>query len=123
VYEDLVLHAPDEVATALLTIHGMKPCNTAEPTSGNWSARWEEADRYLDLDFTTMEPEFGQVFWGGSNLRGKCYVSDLIRIWATLGERFEGVWLHDAECHLFTPEGFARRQSTEQLSRPTDLNK
>lgn len=107
--EELVYHPPDEVAANLLAIPGMRPCNTAAPASEGWATRWEERGRSLDLDFTLMEPGDGRVVWGGSNLRGCCRVSDVLRIWAALSRRFQGVWLHDRDCRLWTPEEFARR--------------
>lgn len=113
VCDDLVLHPPDEVAAALLSIPGMRRSNTAELASGHWVARWADGDRHLDLDFTVMESEDGRVVWGGSNLRGRCTISDLLGCWAALRARFEGVWLHDAKCRLYTPECFAQKQAAE----------
>jgi hypothetical protein len=110
VYDEIVGHAPDEVAAALLAIPGMRRTNSAEPASWEWKARWEIGARYLDLDFTLMEPDDG-VIWGGSNLQGRCRQSDLMHIWSALRQRFEGVWLHDAECRLYTPESFVQRSA------------
>jgi hypothetical protein len=94
----------------------MRRFNSAEPASGEWTARWEEAGRYLELDFTLMEPDDG-IVWGGSNLRGRCRQSDLMNLWSALRKRFEGIWLHDGECRLYTPDGFAQRKSAEQGRR------
>jgi hypothetical protein len=112
VYDEIVGHDPDEVAAALLAIPGMRRSNSAEPASWDWAARWEDGDRWLDLDFTLMEPDDG-VVWGGSNLRGRCRQSDLMNIWAALRNRFDGIWMHDAECRLYTPESFAERKIAE----------
>jgi hypothetical protein len=101
--DDIVLHLPEEVALALLAIPGMRRTNAAEPASGNWTARWEEGERYLDLDFTLMESNEGEFFWGGSNLRGRCTRADLLGCWSALNKRFEGVWLHGPDCRLYTP--------------------
>ncbi len=113
VYDEIVGHAPEEVAAALLAIPGMRRTNTAEPTSWEWKAFWENGDRYLELDFTLMEPDDGLV-WGGSSLQGWCRESDLMNIWSALRKRFDGVWLHDAECRLWTPESYAERKNAEQ---------
>jgi hypothetical protein len=112
VYDEIVGHAPEGVAAALLSIPGMRRTNSAEPSSWDWKARWDIGDRYLELDFTLLEPDDG-VAWGGSNLRGRCRRSDLMSIWSALRERFEGVWLHDAECRLWTPESFAEQKIAE----------
>jgi hypothetical protein len=106
VQDELVSHSPEAVAAVFLNVPGMKRSNDAAPDSGLWKARWEEGDRCIDLDFTVMEIKPGEVVWGGSNLQGRCRFSDLLYIWSALRERFEGIWLHDADCRLYTPEGF-----------------
>ncbi|HZZ80323.1 MAG TPA: hypothetical protein VFE62_17560 [Gemmataceae bacterium] len=109
VYDEIELHAPEMVAAVILSIPGMQRSNSAEPASWDWNALWEDGDRHLELDFTLLEPDEG-VFWGGSNLQGRCRQSDLMKIWSALRKRLKGVWLHDAECRLWTPESFKRRK-------------
>src|SRR5262245_43118699 len=118
VYDEIAYHDPNEVAAALLAIPGVRRTGSSDPLSGEWSARWEDEDRYLDFDMTWMEPEDGRRVWGGSHFEGRCAEADLLRIWSALSERFEGVWLHGPDCRLYTPEGFAQGQRAERGSAP-----
>jgi hypothetical protein len=113
VYDKIANHDPNEVATALLAIPGMRRTGASDPLSGEWAARWEDGDRYLEFDLGWMEPEDGWRVWGGSQLEGRCAEADLLRIWSALSERFEGVWLHGPDCRLYTPEGFAQQLRVE----------
>jgi hypothetical protein len=113
VYDEIACHDTNEVATALLAVSGVRRTGPEDPLSGEWAARWEEGDRYLDFDMTWMEPEDGWRVWGGSHLEGRCAKADLLRIWSALRERLEGVWLHGPDCRLYTPEGFIERDRGE----------
>jgi hypothetical protein len=118
VEDEIDYHDPNEVATALLAIPGMHRIGSSDPLSGEWAARWRDGDRYLDFDMRWMEPEDGRRVWGGSQLEGWATEADLLRIWAALSERFEGVWLHGPDCRLYTPEGFAQRELAEPGAAP-----
>jgi hypothetical protein len=112
VYDPIIGYPPEEIAAALLSIPGMRRANSGKIATGKWKARWKQEDRYLELDFTLMEPDEG-VVWGGSHLQGRCRKSDVVNIWLALREQFEGVWLHDAKCRLWTPESFAQWKPAE----------
>jgi hypothetical protein len=108
----VVLHPPEAVAEAILSVSGVRLRHPAQPSWDAWKARWEEGDHSIDIRINALEVEPEEcgglsVAWECSPLRTHCRLADLLRLWESVRSRCPGVWLHDTECRLWSPKSFA----------------
>lgn len=103
---EIVEYAPERIAEVFLSYPGMRLVHPPEPTWWEWKARWEEQDRFIELEMSLFETE--PVTWGGSGIRAHCTVQDVLKLWQAVKERCPAVWLHNSECAIHTPESFER---------------
>lgn len=101
---ELVEHTPAAIADSLLSFPGTRLLHPAERSWWDWKARWESGERYIEIDVTLFDNE--EQHWGGSSLDANCSVEDLLTLWRVLQSRHSGIWLHDPDCEMHTPESF-----------------
>src|SRR5579871_3570899 len=68
--DNLVMYPPATVATSILAYPGTMLSLPAEPSWWEWRARWQNHERYIEIDMTLFEDE--QQSWGGSELTAEC---------------------------------------------------
>jgi len=112
--EQVEVYSPDEFAVAVLSAPGVHLAQSAVPTWSDWRARWEQGDRFIELDMLPcpIDPEYRPgvaVAWGGSRLRANCLLGDVLDLWAAIRSKCPGVWLHGTDCRLYSPESFAAK--------------
>lgn len=47
--------------------------------------------------------------WGGSGLQGRCVADRFVRLWQDLLGTLPGIWLHDRDCAMYSPETFLEK--------------
>lgn len=104
---DIVEYPPAVVADTFLSVPGMTFLQGADPSWWEWKARWETADRFIELDMSLFESE--PPAWGGSAIASRCTADDLLSLWRAMRARCPAVWLHNSACEIVTPEEFSRR--------------
>jgi hypothetical protein len=72
-----------------------------------WSAAWDLAGATVGVGFSLFEVE--PVEWGGSELTGTVGAHALLKAWLQVRAALPGVWLHDGECDIYTPDAFRAR--------------
>jgi hypothetical protein len=110
---DSELYPPEVIAEAFLAVPGTGLLHPAEPGWDEWRARWQEGSRYIEVDMMAcqVEPELCggySLLWGGSGIKMHCLLSDLLAFWQRVRSRCPGVWLHDTETVMWSPETFAQ---------------
>src|SRR5215208_6439805 len=95
---DIVEYDPAVVAETILEFPGMRLQHPAEPTWWEWVARWEEGERWVELDLTLFDIE--PPAWGGSGLHGHCEVTDILGIWMAVRRRVPACWMHNDNCEI-----------------------
>jgi hypothetical protein len=106
------VYTPEEIADAILAAPGFELVHSASPTWSDWKARWQDADRFIELDMLAcpIDPDYRPgiaVAWGGSCLTANCLLGDLLELWVAIRAKCPGVWLHGGDCRLYSPESFA----------------
>jgi hypothetical protein len=109
----LVLHPPAAISEAILAVPGSRLLQPAEPSWNAWKARWEQRERYIDLDINALEVEPGDcgglsLAWENTALNTHCLLSDILMLWESVLSRCPGVWLHDLDCRLWSPGSFSK---------------
>ena len=102
----LIEYSPVVVAEAISAFPGMVVQKKAEPSWWHWRATWQAADRHIGVGMSLFETD--PVSWGGSPLQGICDVSDILGLWDFVRRRCPGVWMHNSDCEIHTPETFKR---------------
>lgn len=95
---------PRGIADAFLAIPEMKLIHEANPSWYAWRARWEQANRWIEVGMSVFDEP--TVSWGGSELKTDCYVSDVVALWLEVQEAYPAVWLHNPECRIYTVAAF-----------------
>jgi hypothetical protein len=103
---DLIEYPPQVVADAVLAFPGMTVPNPRSPDWWQWWAEWRFGEKHIGVGMTLFDTD--PVTWGGSPLQGVCEVSDVLRLWQTIRDRCPGVWMHNSNCEIHTPESFQR---------------
>jgi hypothetical protein len=106
-------YPPEVIAAAFLAAPGTRLLHPAEPSWGYWQARWESGGRSIEVDLAACEVDPAcfngrSLLWGGSSFRTHCLLADLLRFWQAVRSRCPGVWLHDTDTLMWSPESFAR---------------
>lgn len=107
----VVFHTPEAIADAVLAVPNTRLIHDASDGWWNWLARWQVADRYIEIGNSDcdVDPACGfSVLWGGSDLTLRCNPEDLLTLWLGVRTRLDGIWLHDTSCRLWSPELFRR---------------
>src|SRR5262245_21889119 len=103
---EIVEYPLETIAAALLSFPGMKVEHPAKPTWWDWIARWKKEDSFIEFGMTLFETE--PVSWGGSSVKGQCTLDDFMQLWNVVRKRCPGVWMHNEECEIHTPESFTK---------------
>lgn len=99
-------YPPEIVADAILNFPGIRLLHPAEPSWWEWVARWERESRWIEVGFTLFETD--PPYWGGSGLRGRCELPDILGLWFTIRNTVPGCWMHNIDCEIHSPESFAK---------------
>jgi len=100
---EIARYPADRVSASIRGWPGMRELSrSSDPWKWKW--RWEESGRAIRVDFTLFDD--GQRSWGGSDLSGQCRVSDVMSFWRHLLQDLPHIWLHDANCWMYTPDLF-----------------
>lgn len=110
VLSDLTLHSPGTIAEAILSFPGMEQKGSEGGDWWSWSASWQSGIRHISIGMTLFETD--PVSWGGSPLSGTCELADILGLWKAIGMQCAGVWMHNTNCDIHTPDSF------EQLFSP-----
>jgi hypothetical protein len=109
---EVIIYSPQQVADAIIGIPGTRMLQSADPSWEFWRARWENEDRWIE--FSIGETEAASVSgnstvtsWGGSDFNTHCLLQDVLYVWEEIRTKIPGVWLHDTDCRLWSPESFA----------------
>ena len=94
------------VAEAVLSFPGMRVQESDDHDWWRWRAAWRVGDRTIGVGMTLFETD--PVAWGGSPLQGVCEVSDIVGLWETIRGHCPGIWMHNSNCEIHTPESFRR---------------
>jgi hypothetical protein len=103
---DIIEHPVEDMASAFLSFPGMRLLNPGEPTLWEWQAEWRRNDSVIVVGMSLFDTD--PVSWGGSDIRGSCSLAEILDLWNTVRHRCMGVWIHAADCAIYTPESFAR---------------
>jgi len=101
---DFIEYSPSTIAETILAFPGMIAQNHGDPTWWEWSATWRHQEASIDVGMTLFEIE--PVSWGGSPLRGGCSVPQMLALWNSVRQKCPGVWMHNSDCEIHTPESF-----------------
>lgn len=108
-----IIYTPEEMATALLSVTGVRLLHDSTPSWNEWRAQWRHMDRTIDFDINACEldPEFGgrpgtSEYWGGSMFRTHCLLDDLLDVWEGIRKTCPAAWLHDTDCRMYNPKSF-----------------
>jgi hypothetical protein len=103
-YDPLLELKPAVVAAGILRIPGTKLIKPNDPTWWEWSAIWENQDRYIGLNMTLMGDD--DDFWGGCEIECACTVHDFLCFWKELRMLSPRIYVHSPECRVFTLDEF-----------------
>lgn len=103
---DLTDYPPEVVAEAVLSFPNMLLQNPANGDWWQWEAKWRQDNRYIRVGMSLFETI--PVSWGGSPLHGYCEMSDIITLWEMIRVGCPGIWMHNSNCEIHTPESFIR---------------
>jgi len=101
--DEMVEISPDRFAASVLSFPGFR--QVSESDSDWWSWRAECQNMMIDMSLFETEP----VTWGGSILRGSCQLNEFIEFWNHLRKLSSGIWLHNSDCEILTPEILMQR--------------
>jgi hypothetical protein len=101
---EIAEYSPDSIASAILSFPDTSLIRRAEPSWWEWRARWQKEARFIEIGFSLFETE--PAFWGGSELKADCLVSDLLALWLTIRSSHPAVWLHSPDGRVYTPDSF-----------------
>jgi len=100
---EIAEYDPHGIAIAFLAIPGMKLIHEANPSWYEWSAWWEQTNRWIGVGMSVFDVT---GFWGGSELKTDCYISDVVALWLRVQEAYPAVWLHSPECRIYAANAF-----------------
>lgn len=106
VLHDLMFYAPTTIANAILAFPGMAHQASDKVDWWTWKAAWREGGRRISVGMTLFETD--PISWGGSPLEGRCELADILGLWQTIRGQCPGVWMHNTDCEIHTPESFER---------------
>jgi hypothetical protein len=110
------MHRTQVVADAILSIPGCRLVHPASPEWWHWKAEWASEGRSIVVsqmsDCEVDLPEIDRAF-GGASLAGHATMPDILRFWGALCEKLDGIWFHDPDCRLWSPESFEREWGRE----------
>jgi hypothetical protein len=103
---NLVEYPPEFVVEAILTAFPeIIVENSGEPSWLDWRAKWKVGDDQIEVGMSLLDTD--PVSWGGSSLHGVCTASRFLEAWKKIRQRCPGVWMHNNDCEIHTPETFA----------------
>jgi hypothetical protein len=103
---DLIEYPPEVVAEAILAFPKMRVLESAPGDWWHWWAAWSHGDRRIGVGMSVFETE--PVSWGGSPLQGACELADILELWEVIRSRCPGVWMHNSDCAIHTPDSSRR---------------
>lgn len=109
--EDIVALPAASVAESFLAFPGMRQLRPTSPAWWDWRARWESGTDFIEVGMTLLDDE--QQSWGGSAIVANCQSVSIEALWSHLATRHSGVWLHDPDCVIHTPDSFKALEPTE----------
>jgi hypothetical protein len=104
--QDVTLFSPAEIVESFLCFPGIRLLHAAAPSWWQWSARWKAGDDFIEIGMTLFEDEAQS--WGGSPITANCSLDAIESLWSHLQARHRGIWLHDPDCVIHTPDSFRR---------------
>ena len=66
---------------------------------------WKKEERNIEISFSSLDGTNSSP-WGGSDLKGICYYTDIMNLWNHVKCQFRAVWLHDKDCIIYSVEAF-----------------
>jgi hypothetical protein len=94
----------ERIAESFLSFRDMRLIHAAAPSWWEWRARWASAGDFIEIGMTLFGDETQS--WGGSPITADCSAAHIDELWSQLRSRHRGIWLHDADCIIHTPESF-----------------
>jgi hypothetical protein len=124
-----IYYTCETIEEAFLVAPGARLIHRATPSWEQWLARWESGRRYVEVAMTLCEVapegfEGHSLVWGGSFIKMHCLLQDFLGFWEAVRGPCPGVWLHDTETLMWSPDSFAREviafreRTQEQTWRP-----
>ncbi|QDU43610.1 hypothetical protein Mal52_20860 [Symmachiella dynata] len=109
------IYTPKEIADAILAVSQVRLVHDAKPAWSAWVARWESGDHHIEFDITDcpFDPD-NEIrpgitsYWGGSKFETHCTMLELLNVWRGIQKRCPGVWLHNTDCRMYSPESFQK---------------
>lgn len=101
---ELIEYPPSTIAEVILAFPGTIEENRGSPTWWQWSARWQFETATIVIGMTLSDTN--PVSWGGSPLQGNCTVDQILRLWESVRRICPGVWMHNEDCEIHTPQSF-----------------
>jgi hypothetical protein len=108
--QDIVEISPVAIARSLLSFPGVELLHAETPSWWDWRARWKSGCDYIEIGMTIFENDSQSR--GGSHLTADCSLKDIESLWSHLQARHRGVWLHNSDCMIHTPDSFRLEMST-----------
>lgn len=108
------LYTADEIAAAISSVPNVHVVHGADPDWEAWDARWELDGNFIHFDIiecpihadNSTRPGLTS-YWGGSKFETSCTMQQLLDVWRRIQSTCPGVWLHDTDCRMYSPESFA----------------
>jgi hypothetical protein len=104
ILQEIELHAPAAIAESFLSFPGTRQIRAATASWWEWRARWESADRFIELGMTLFDDEAQS--WGGSPILADCSPGNIEALWSHMQARHRGVWMYDSDGIIHTRDSF-----------------
>jgi len=99
-----------EITDALLEIKFIELKTTDINSMWDWKAEFTNSSASIVFEMTCMGES--DEFWGGFQLQGYGNKEHILSVWEALNAKgFTAVWIHDADCNMYTREGFLEEYS------------
>ena len=115
---DAEIYTPEEIANAILAVPGTSLIHDQTPDWTKWCAEWRNDNHTIRFSILAcpFDPDNFQrpgisEYWGGSFMDADCTLVEFLSVWRCIQRACPGVWLHDTDSQMYTPDSFARIQN------------
>lgn len=109
------IYTPDEIAAAILAVPNVKLVHPASPDWSAWDAKWQIGSHSIHFDIIEcpLDSDYEQrpgltSYWGGSKFVTHCNMREILYVWHSIQKSCPGIWLHDTDCRMYSPDSFER---------------